>query len=266
MECLKENGQPNFFFQTAEINNDFYFVTKCAKGHITMTVLQEERFEILFDFACSAFLDGYYRDAVSNAAAAVERLHEFVVKVIVINSLINGDSDNASLIDSKIKQFEDKIWKKMKNQSERQLGAFYLAYFNTFNHEAPNFVEKNAELRNNTIHKGYIPSKEEAKLYLSGTFNYMLDVLAPLKIEFKESISILTKRNINNIISKNKNNKYPVSTLANTSVINLLSGEKNWEKRNFDAELNNFIDKNEHMKFLEKLSESSTLKKDIGER
>ena len=58
----------------------------------------------------------------------------------------------------------------------------------------------------------------------------------------QESMMLVIQRNINEIRDKEK--RYPVSIMANSSVINLLSGEPGWETRNFDAELQKFQEKN----------------------
>ena len=56
------------------------------------------------------------------------------------------------------------------------------------------------------------------------------------------SMMLVIQRNINEIRDKEK--RYPISIMANSSVINLLSGEPGWETRNFDAELQKFQEKN----------------------
>ena len=119
---------------------------------------------------------------------------------------------------------------------------FLLSYFYEIGCAAPNFVEKNAKFRNKTVHKGYIPSQKEAKEYLMGAFKYILDIVSLLKSRYQESMMLVIQRNINEIRDKEK--RYPVSIMANSSVINLLSGEPGWETRNFDAELQKFQEKN----------------------
>ena len=81
-----------------------------------------------------------------------------------------------------------------------------------------------------------------AKEYLMGAFKYILDIVSLLKSRYQESMMLVIQRNINEIRDKEK--RYPVSIMANSSVINLLSGEPGWETRNFDAELQKFQEKN----------------------
>lgn len=249
MECQIQNGIPSFEFHPAEINNDFYFVTKCNQGHTTITILQEERFELLFDFGCSAFLDGYYRESVSSIAVAIERFHEFFIKVMTINQLFKKKQNSLTQINETattyITTFNKTIWNNMEKQSERQLGAFYLTYFNEFNSTPPRFIidNKTAQFRNNTIHKGYIPTKEEANDYMKNAFNYIIEVLKPLKENHSKSISLLTLNNLTDI-RKKATSQYKgsrISTMAKSSFINLISGESTWASRTFEDTLNQFI-------------------------
>ena len=77
---------------------------------------------------------------------------------------------------------------------------------------------------------------------MMGAFKYILDIVSLLKSRYQESMMLVIQRNINEIRDKEK--RYPVSIMANSSVINLLSGEPGWETRNFDAELQKFQEKN----------------------
>lgn len=58
-----------------------------------------------------------------------------------------------------------------------------------------------------------------------GAFKYILDIVSLLKSRYQESMMLVIQRNINEIRDKEK--RYPVSIMANSSVINLLSGDVN---------------------------------------
>ena len=45
---------------------------KCSRSHETTAILQEQKFEILFDIGAHAILDGYYREAVSSFTSSLE--------------------------------------------------------------------------------------------------------------------------------------------------------------------------------------------------
>jgi hypothetical protein len=82
--------------------------------------------------------------------SSMERYFEFFIKVILRDS---G------------KEFESihKTWKTIASQSERQLGAYIMLYCQTFDDE-PILLNQNKEIpfRNSVVHKGYIPTKEDA--------------------------------------------------------------------------------------------------------
>jgi hypothetical protein len=44
----------------------------CAKGHAVTYVLNEPLFDLMFDMAALAFLDGYYRETVLGLTTALE--------------------------------------------------------------------------------------------------------------------------------------------------------------------------------------------------
>ncbi len=57
-------------------DNDVYSAT-CPEGHKIVGVLQQQRFELLFDSAVLALLDGYYGESIFSFAVALERTYEF---------------------------------------------------------------------------------------------------------------------------------------------------------------------------------------------
>ncbi len=157
-DCIKEqldNGVPNkkagqpILTPYEPVNNDGIYIVKCSKGHRPIGIINNIDFEILFEYAINAIIDGYYREAVSSFASSIERYFEFFIKVSMKAS---GSSFNQI----------DKFWKLISNQSERQLGAYILAFNQMFN-ENPTLLNTNKEVpfRNSVIHKGYIPNKDE---------------------------------------------------------------------------------------------------------
>ena len=90
-ECAKEYELPRLEMYKFAYNDSLTAVIKCKYGHESLMVLQNEKFEVLFDFACEAFLKGDYRNAVFNAADALERFYEFFVKVIMIKNKVTKE-------------------------------------------------------------------------------------------------------------------------------------------------------------------------------
>ena len=147
----------------------------CKNGHKNIINTCELPFEDLLYFAFENFNSKQYRESIFNFASAQERFFEFILKVICLE---NGTSPE---------KYDD-LWKMLKNQSERQLGAFLASYFQRFG-EFPfekKFFEDMVTLRNSVIHKGKIPSKEEAKNYGTFVINTIHNILKKVLENIKE--------------------------------------------------------------------------------
>lgn len=76
------------------IQKTVFIFFECQKGHKNFVILQEERFETLFQIGANAIIDGYYREAVNSFTTSLERFYEFSIKVFCngnIISLVNGE-------------------------------------------------------------------------------------------------------------------------------------------------------------------------------
>ena len=51
---------PEYSPVTVEMRDDGFYRITCPAGHTSLTALQEQKFEILFDIGAYALLDGYY--------------------------------------------------------------------------------------------------------------------------------------------------------------------------------------------------------------
>ena len=149
MTCFQERGSPREILAVLEVRDDGRYEFICDQGHKTTTVLQNQKFEVLFEIGLNAILDGYYRDAVSSFAASLERFYEFSIRVFLRTSVISDAST-------------DECWKNVKSSSERQLGAFCFLWLSHFQ-EAPSLLSDNwVGFRNKVIHQGRIPARSEA--------------------------------------------------------------------------------------------------------
>jgi hypothetical protein len=108
-------------FATVEWQDDGRYEVTCPKGHTSITILQEQKFELLFDIGAYALIDGYYREAVSSFTSSLERFYEFFVASVLFENGIGEDVLTST-------------WKQVVNQSERQLGAFMFLYVREFTH------------------------------------------------------------------------------------------------------------------------------------
>lgn len=53
------------------------YVYTCNQGHTRTSVLQQDRFQLLFQIGIHAIVDGYPREAVADFASSLERFFEF---------------------------------------------------------------------------------------------------------------------------------------------------------------------------------------------
>lgn len=133
----------------AEFQDSHLYEVACPEGHLSLVVLQEQKFEILFEIGAYAIKDGYYREAFSSFVASLERFQEYFIRAY-FKQLRRPEEDIEAM------------WRPMSAQSERQLGAYIVAYTNATG-QPPRLLSNNdVKERNAVIHKGKIPTKQEA--------------------------------------------------------------------------------------------------------
>lgn len=175
----------------AELQDNGLYKMICNDGHETVTCLQEQKFEVLFDLALYAILDGYYREAVTSFASALERFYEFYVNVICIKHNINED-------------VYGEILKKVIKQSERQFGAYLFVYL-LENGASPKLLSENqVSFRNDVVHKGKIPSKQEAIKYGQAVLDIIAPVLSRLNECEKDHVQTAVGRYVNKTMEQIK--------------------------------------------------------------
>lgn len=150
-----------------EIGNDGLYDVICSNGHRSQIFLQNEKFDILFELGVNALLDGYSREAVASMAASLERFLERYVEII---SLKNG-------IPSEM--FKE-TWKQLAKQSERQLGAFLMVYLLEKNKPPSYLSQAQIQFRNDVIHRGVFPSREQVMQYGQEVLNLITAILLDL--------------------------------------------------------------------------------------
>ena len=179
-QCLLENApegggyfalpyDPN---SIVELTDNYYYEFTCQKGHKNKFFLALPRYAILFDMGISAYLDGYYREAVMDFAASYERFHEYCVYLILWNEKASQTDDLTAL------------WKRMAYQSERQVGAFTALYYKQLGELPVEFPRKAVEFRNNVTHKGCFSTKEETYKYAFYVAEYIKAIISKLSERF----------------------------------------------------------------------------------
>lgn len=182
-ECKATSlGQISYHDQI-EIRDDFLYKIRCPEGHESATRLIEQRYEILFEIGAYAIVDGYYREAISSFTASLERYYEFFIKTALTNQ---------SLTDEEIK----KSWKNVASQSERQLGGYIFAHL-LFTRRSPILLDtKLIQLRNEVIHKGKIPSRDESIKYGENVLTNIRQGVAILKYNFNDAIQEMIRQSM----------------------------------------------------------------------
>jgi hypothetical protein len=170
-----EEFEAKHWFEHVYENDQGFYVTTCSKGHQIACGLSNRNFEILFDRATCALLDGYYREAIATYASSLERFFEFYVRVACRSQ---------GLPSEKIVAF----WKSIGNRSERQLGSFYLAYLLQNKAEFSGTKQKMEELRNDVVHKGLFANREDAHRYGEYVYNILWDVLKTMQSGMSQAL------------------------------------------------------------------------------
>jgi len=144
------------------ISDTGIYETTCPHGHKVCGFLQPQLFEVLFQNACNAFIDGYFRETIASASSSLERFYEFMIRLML--SIIPANEEEIN-----------KCWKGISNSSERQTGAYVFLYLATYDCK-PKILNPNKEvkLRNEVIHKGKIPTESKALEFLEVVYEIII--------------------------------------------------------------------------------------------
>ena len=153
MQCQIELGHPSFEPIIGDYYDDAVAYISCSAGHKTAVLIQSAKFEILLEAGATALLDGFTFEACACFSAALERFYEFALRVICTARDLKPDLFAG-------------MFQEMSRQSERQLGAFLMLYAIEFG-TAYKPDQKITEFRNSIIHKGTIPTVEQAHQFSS---------------------------------------------------------------------------------------------------
>jgi hypothetical protein len=175
MKCFTEGGRPAPEIAALPLEDSGLYRMSCDRGHDTVTCLQQMRFEVLVDLAAYAIVDGYYREAVSSFASALERFHEFYIRLQCDRHGI----DEVNL---------ERAWKQVASQSERQLGAFTFLYLMEHKSPPPLLRPADVEFRNAVIHKGKIPGRERAIEFGEQVVRIIMEILTPLRAQADDDV------------------------------------------------------------------------------
>lgn len=154
-----------------ELANENYYEVQCKQGHKSHYLLNQEKYEMLFEVGCLAYLDGYYREAVTSFSAALENFRVFCIEIFTISNGISVTQLNIALNSIKL--------------SERQIGAFNILYLNYFKEPIPketiSKMEKWSKFRNAATHAGMIPKSEKVWEYAEFVHDFIQSIVKKLK-------------------------------------------------------------------------------------
>lgn len=223
MKCQQERGVPDFStLSLARIPDDGVIDATCAKGHRTFTIIQEMKFEILSDMAIKAIIDGYYRDAIASFIGALERLYEFFTEATCRKRGIGRDAFSAA-------------WKPLANLSERQLGAFFAAFLIETGNKPKLLPQSQTKLRNDVIHKGKFPDREETVYFGQAVLECAAPVLEQLKSEtFKATVQELIRERLGDRFKRAQDAQIHASTC---SIHTLFSLNRSQQGADIEAEI-----------------------------
>lgn len=218
------------------VEEGYYFV-ECPNGHKSFIMLQEEKFETLFQIGAHAIYDGYYREAVSSFTSSLERFYEFCILLFCKKHEIKNEN---------IKEAS----KFFKDSSERQFGSFLYLYLVEFG-EIPfskKIDDKWRKFRNGVIHKGKIPTKEKAIEYGDYVRKFILNTILKLQKDYSNELKDLM---VINLQEKSKYNIYncKLVTMCQGNIISLVRGDiKESLNKDFILEIENMIRQENGMK------------------
>lgn len=165
------------FMPVTEVRDDGCYEITCDAGHATRVALKNVKFEVLFELALNAMMDGYQREAVSSFTSSLEQFYEFFWRVTCTHyGIASAEATEA--------------WKSVSSQSERQLGMFITAHLLLAKRAPKLLTNTEVQFRNQVIHKGVVPSRGAAAKYgdaVQGLINAGLSELRVLSPDAMES-------------------------------------------------------------------------------
>lgn len=181
IECLRKKGKGHFTVHVSPNNEGIYNV-KCPNGHKFSVDILSHHFQVLFENGIHALSDDFYIESFVSFVTSYERFIEYFLNIVLKT---NGISRNKF----------DNTWIELAKQSERQVGAFFLVYLQEFKEKPKQLSNKNRELRNDVIHKGYLPSKEDCIKFGDNVLEFIRKVIELLKNDIKFEKELISSVN-----------------------------------------------------------------------
>jgi hypothetical protein len=164
-----QRGEEPPVLADVELNDDGLYEGTCPNGHNVASAYQNLKYEVLFESGAVALLWGFNREAFSSFATALERFYEFATEVYLTALNVPPEKFEAA-------------WSAVAAASERQLGAFLFLYLARYKNEFPFPPDwkKMSTRRNEVIHRGHIPTADEARAFARDVFEIIETVTVQL--------------------------------------------------------------------------------------
>jgi hypothetical protein len=182
MQCQIDLGRPSFEVFIADYFDNGIALIECSAGHKTALVMQSQKFEMLLDSGAMALLEGFTLEACASFSAALERFYEFSLRVASFGLKLRDEVYSA-------------VFLEMARQSERQLGAFMLLHALEFG-SAYKPRRSLMEFRNATIHKGVIPTVEEAHKFCAEVYETIYTLFGTVHDKYTDSIHTVVQEEL----------------------------------------------------------------------
>lgn len=133
---------------TVAQNDANYYCFTCQEGHYNQYILQNHKYDMAFEDGLEYMRNRKYKQAFIEFNTAQEAVLVFALQMLCYANQIS------------IEMLSDAM-KDIQSFSERIAGAFLFVYLMVFKKRGQFYSSKHKELRNNVIHKGYIPTEAE---------------------------------------------------------------------------------------------------------
>jgi len=181
-ECVEQGKGHGQFTAHVSPNNEGIYQVNCPNRHYFSVDILSHHFQVLFENGIHALSDDYYIESFVSFVTSHERFMEYFLNVVLKSNEVSGLEFNNT-------------WKELAKQTERQIGAFYLTYLQEFKEKPSQLSNKNRELRNSVIHKGYLPTKEDCINFGDNVLEFIRPIINQLKIGKKYEKELISSVN-----------------------------------------------------------------------
>lgn len=183
LQCMAQPAErPGSITVKVPLQESNLYRFECSAGHQCEMLLQQQRFQLLAEVAAQAIVDGYHREAVTSFAGSLERFMEFAVRVIALHHGVSNET-------------MEQAWKPLANRSERQAGASVMATLLLWQEPPARLGDRFETLRNKVVHKGYVPSRDEAVEFGQAVIHLIQPVLTRLHADCLGAVSAVIASN-----------------------------------------------------------------------